>query len=95
MHSLLIDIALDYFKSSTRVATFPYIDGAGRFLYWLRVFQVLGEWGRISKPCAVVLLNEQMVKTSTVEMFQFLPYETFFKKIRGFLALGSAGIEYI
>ena len=28
-------------------------------------------------------------------MFQFLPYETFFKKIRGFLALGIAGIEYI
>lgn len=28
-------------------------------------------------------------------MFQFLPYETFFKEIRGFLALGIAGIEYI
>ena len=57
MHSLFEDIGLDYFKSSTRVVAFPYIDGAGRFLYWLRVFQVLGEWGRISKPCAVVLLK--------------------------------------
>lgn len=89
MHSLLIDIGLDYFKRSTRVATFPYIDGAGRFLYWLRVFQVLGEWGRISKPCAVVLLKWTNGKKKCSCVVSISTLRNFFQKDTWLLSFGK------
>lgn len=84
MHSLFKDFALDYFKRSTRVAAFSNIDGAGRFLNGLHVFQVLGEWGRMSKPCAVVLLKW----TNGQKKYScYVSSSTLRNILRGFLAL--------